>query len=157
MINYSKLANNYRPDKIKTLLVGEAPPQSGKSYFYLPVDKVHPGSLPGTVFIHYFGILPQSKKEYAYFLDELKRRGIWMIDITNVPENVWLNKRKWEKNEEAIQRIANQLPKLKQRISDLGVNEKDVIILLARNDYASKVRALFPNSVKTSWSKFRNG
>jgi len=155
-MDYKELSERYRPNKIKTLLVAEAPPQNGKTYFYLPVDKISPGSLPGTVFIHYFGILPQGKDEYVYILNKLRRRGIWMIDITNIPEKVWIDRKKWIKDDDAIQRIANQLPNLKQRILEMDVNEKDVIFLLARNDYASKVNLLFPNSKRTTWSKFRS-
>jgi len=157
MINYSDLANKYKPDIIDTLLVGEAPPQSGKSYFYLPVNQVNAGSLPGTVFIHYFGILPQSKKEYIYFLEQLRRRRIWVIDIIDEPVEVWINRSKWIKNPAGINKISNNLPSLKKRIAELNINERDVTFLLARNDYASKVRTLFPNSIKTTWSKFRNG
>ena len=155
-VNYAELSKNYKPNKIKTLLIGEAPPQSGKSYFYLPVDKVYYRSLPGTIFIHYFGILPQGKNEYVYFLNELKRRGIWIIDITDEPVQVWINRKKWIKNPNSINTIVKNIPVLKNRILDMGINEKDIIFLLARTDYIKNLRIYFPLSRMITWSKFRN-
>ncbi len=35
-IDYLALSQAYRPAMIRTLLVGESPPPSGTSYFYLP-------------------------------------------------------------------------------------------------------------------------
>ena len=60
-IDYISEAEKYRPDTIKTLLVGEAPPPNGQTYFYLPRELKNSGtirndrSLPATIFCHYFG------------------------------------------------------------------------------------------------------
>ena len=92
MINYEQESEKYRPTKIKTLLVGEAPPQSGDAYFFVP-RRVTYNSLPGTVFIHYFNKLPKNKSEYITMLKELQNMGIWFTDIINEPLQVWLDRR----------------------------------------------------------------
>jgi len=155
-MDYSQLAEDYKPHKINTLLVGEAPPQSGKSYFYSPTKsgKVNEISLPSTVFKHYFGKLPQNRKEYLSFLDSLFDMGIWVIDITDKPVKVW--KEKYVLDMDVIQEIINSLPVLKNRIKDLEVDEKDVIFLAARRNYKKDIRKLFPASTVVEWSKFRN-
>jgi hypothetical protein len=33
-MNYQNLAQALKPEKVKTLLIGEAPPPQGKSYFF---------------------------------------------------------------------------------------------------------------------------
>src|SRR5262249_42960003 len=82
-IDYLALSEAYRPAVIRTLLVGEAPPPSGASYFYLPALLHKPPhirdnrSLPATIFYHYFHQVPESKDEYAVFLSRLKDLGIF--------------------------------------------------------------------------------
>ena len=39
MINYVELAGKYKPESIKVLLIGEAPPPNETSYFYKVPDK----------------------------------------------------------------------------------------------------------------------
>ncbi len=78
MINYFKISEKYRPLKIKTLLIGEAPPFSGKKYFYLPDTiqnriREENTSLPATIFYHYFDTVPRDVVEYEKFLIELQR------------------------------------------------------------------------------------
>lgn len=61
MINYSLEIEKYRPKVIKTLLIGEAPPLNGKTFFYLPkqinfMNSIENNtSLPATIFNCYFG------------------------------------------------------------------------------------------------------
>lgn len=154
-MNYKKLAKKYKPKKIKTILVGESPPQNGKTYFYLPIDKITIGSFPGTIFKHYFNRLPIDKKEYISFLEVLQSWGIWVIDITDKPVKVWVDRKNWIKDEKVIKKISNKLPRLKRRISRLKVSEDNVTFLLARNDYKSKVKKLFPYSSYYDWKSFR--
>ena len=80
-INYLRGSEIYRPDTIKTLLVGEAPPPNGESYFYVPQNPNNnrlvrdDRTLPATVFNHYFGRRPNDGKEYRAFLFRLKKGG----------------------------------------------------------------------------------
>jgi hypothetical protein len=85
-MDYQSLANKYRPSVIKTLLIGEAPPPAGKSYFYLPYQMSRASlendtSLPATIFGHYFGRKPDDKVEYITYVESLKEMGIFLIDI----------------------------------------------------------------------------
>lgn len=86
-INYFQESEKYRPDIIKNLLVGEAPPSSGKTYFYVPkalsddIPIRDHRTLPATIFYHYFQTRPISKNEYTDLLLLLKKKGIFLIDI----------------------------------------------------------------------------
>jgi len=86
-INYFQESEKYRPDIIKNLLVGEAPPSSGKTYFYVPkalsddIPIRDHRTLPATIFYHYFRTRPISKNEYTDLLLLLKKKGIFLIDI----------------------------------------------------------------------------
>ena len=92
-MDYEKLALTNKPHTIKTLLIGEAPPPNGKSYFYKVPEKYptrkssieDDTSLPATIFNHYFGRRPEDPQEYEQFLKCLKERGIFLVDILNKP------------------------------------------------------------------------
>ena len=77
-IDYLAASEKYRPEVIEILLVGEAPPPSGKAYFYVPTTLRRAKSirdnrtLPATIFHHYFQKLPVTEDEYAALLWRLK-------------------------------------------------------------------------------------
>ena len=93
-IDYRRLSEDFKPDAIKVLLIGEAPPPNGKSYFYTIPEKYptikysieDDTSLPATIFNHYFGRRPLNEKEYEKFLCLLKEKGVFLIDIIH---NLW--------------------------------------------------------------------
>jgi len=160
MINYDELAKEFKPNIIRQLLIGEAPPPTEKSYFYMPT-KPGPGfhfSLPGIVFRHYFGRTPKSRDEYVEFLKELQNMGVFVIDITNAPLEVSrkIPGEKWPKVvPESIEELKNSLPALKKRIKNMGIDEHDVIFVLPRQHYLSNITKLFPDSiVYKSWKSF---
>lgn len=136
MLNYRMLANKYRPDnEIKILLVGEAPPPSGKKYFYNIPENYRPKaniekdtSLPGTVFNHFFDRLPNNSKDYEDCLVMLKDNGIFLIDIYEQPIQVRNNK---EKSLPVIFSDSN-LEDLNSRIHSIISERTEIIFLLAR-------------------------
>jgi hypothetical protein len=93
-IDYLRESDKYRPKTIKTLLVGEAPPFSGKTYFYAPcmlpnaIPVENDRSLPATIFNHYFQERPRTTGQYINFLLKLKEKGIFLIDICTEPIKV---------------------------------------------------------------------
>ena len=114
MINYFEISGKYRPSKIKTLLIGEAPPPSGKKYFYLPDaiqnrSRAENASLPATIFYHYFDIVPSDVVEYERFLRKLQNMGIFLIDIIDEPL------------------------KIRDRNSNNGINEDNLKYLISQN------------------------
>lgn len=156
MINYSKERKKYRPEDIKTLLIGEAFPPDGKSYFYVP-KKLSLGrsiendrSLPSTIFNHYFGRRPESIDEYVKYLNRLKNQGIFLIDILEEPIRI-------RDNEQNKNYLISQIPNLRAKIHslDITLKEENWIFLLARKSYKKKLNEEFPLSKKISWIDFR--
>lgn len=163
MINYVELAGKYKPEKIKVLLIGEAPPLNGTSYFYKVPDKypsrkttiVNDTSLPATIFIHYFGERPKDPNEYSWFLEYLKESGIYLIDIINEPLEI--RRKDKSLNQENINKLISteNLNELENRINSLKNNDSKVIFLLARTKYLKSLRIKFPNYSFVTWKCFR--
>jgi hypothetical protein len=156
-IKYSKEAGKYRPELIKTLLIGEAPPPTGKTYFYIPKVPVRKGSLPATIFQHYFGMIPKTEKEYTDMLKSLQKDGIFLIDIYDEPIRILdKTKPKW-RNMENLDKLIREIPKLSEKMKKRKINIKDenITFLLARNDYKKEIKQNFPDSKLVSWKKFR--
>ena len=90
-INYFKESEKFRPEEIEILLVGEAPPPSGKTYLYVPKPMLikrpikNDRSLPATIFYHYFRERPKTVERYIELLNKLKDRGIFLMDIVDDP------------------------------------------------------------------------
>lgn len=154
-MKYEELAFKFKPTRIKTLLIGEAPPPNGQTYFYkipdkysIPNSKIEDDtSLRATIFNHYFGSRPIDIKEYETFLDCLKKRGVFLIDIIN--ENLVISKRNQPLNKENINKLVSieNLLDLKNRISNLVTIETKVIFLLpSGRPYIKKLIEEFPNS-----------
>jgi len=155
-INYTQEAGKYRPNKIKTLLIGEAPPPSGKTYFYIPKVPVR-GGLPATIFQHYFGQNPKTEKEYADMLKRLQKNRIFLIDIYDEPIRILdKTKPKW-RDMENLEKLKDEIPKLRGKMKKKKVNvqDKNITFLLARNDYKKEIKQMFPESKLIFWKKFR--
>lgn len=156
MIDYEKERNKYRPKNIRTLLIGEAPPPSGKFYFYVPKEMKNgrsiedDTSLPATIFNHYFGERPESISEYTEFLEKLKEMGVFLIDIIDVPIRIRGNKQ----NEKYL---ISKLPELQAKIDNMGIElpQENWIFLLARTSYKIKIRESYPLAPKIRWKEFR--
>jgi hypothetical protein len=155
MIDYEALRNKYRPERIKTLLIGEAPPPNGKTFFYLPKEMSRrpiedDASLPATIFNNYFGKRPDSIPEYSEFLLRLKDQGVYLIDIIDEPKKIRGNKQ----NEcDLVEEISD----LETKIAKLGIAlpQECWIFLLARNSYKKKIRECYPSAQMIRWKDFR--
>jgi hypothetical protein len=155
-IDYFIEAQKYRPSIVRTLLVAEAPPKGGHTYFYVP-KSMNPGipiarqsSLSATIFYHYFREIPATEKRYAELLNRLKRRRIFLIDICDEPIGV-------RNSPEGLQRITREIPKLRAKLRRLKIRigEDRIIFLHARKNYSRKLRSAFPTSRHTCWMCFR--
>ena len=157
-LDYATLANQYKPNHVETLLIGEAPPNNGEKYFYkIASDYTIKGvkveedaSLPATIFNHYFNRRPNDAIEYEDFLKQLKQRGIFLIDMFEAPIEVRGNR----ENSKVILSQANILD-LKHRISQYVQDERKIIFLLARNGYSTELKKTFPLAQYFSWKEFR--
>lgn len=74
MIDYLIESKKFKPDKVTTLLIGEAPPPNERTYFYVP-QEMNPNrdirsysSLPATIFYHYFKTIPDTIEKYQSLL-----------------------------------------------------------------------------------------
>ncbi len=155
-IDYFAQSEKYRPVTITTLLIGEAPPSSGKRYFYLPqkMSDARPikgdTSLPATVFYHYFQRRPTTEDEYEALLVRLQKAGIFLLDICDEPIKVRGDK-------QGVQRIIGEVSNLRGKIESRGiwVSDQDIVFLLARKNYLKHIRHEFPDSQHIRWIDFR--
>jgi hypothetical protein len=156
MIDYSIERNKYRPQHIKTLLIAEAPPPSGKSFFYVPKPLQlnrsieNDTSLPSTIFNHYFERRPKSVREYKLFLRCLQRKGVFLVDLLDEPIRIRGNK---ENEKYLISKIPDFRNKIK--LMDITLEEENWIFLLARSSYKKKLKEEFPLSRRIRWIDFR--
>src|SRR3974377_1408350 len=137
VINYFEESENYKPEKVRVLLIGEAPPPSGKTYFYIPREMTNnlpiekDTSLPATIFHHYFKKRPKTEDEYKALLMELKKLGIFLIDICDEPLRIRDNNGIHRGNlDRLIMEIANLRNKIELR--GISIEDKDIIFLLPR-------------------------
>jgi hypothetical protein len=155
-INYFRESEKYRPKKIEKLLVGEAPPSSGKTYFYVPklmsenISIRKDRSLPTTIFYHYFQTRPTTVDKYIDLLLLLKKKGIFLVDICDDPIKV-------RGNPEGKQRIIDEIPNLRKKLISRKIKtaDEEILFLLARTSYSNHIRTEFPNSKLKRWIDFR--
>lgn len=156
MIDYTKERNKYRPEIIKTLLIGEAPPPSGETFFYVPriislAKSIEDDtSLPSTIFSHYFDKRPETIEEYERFLRQLQKQGIFLIDILDLPLKI-------RENKENELYLVSQIPNLRDKVKSMkiGLDESDWIFLLARTSYTKHLNREYPLAQKIRWKDFR--
>src|SRR6266568_6691406 len=79
----SNAATRYRPDRVELLLVAEAPPGSPERYFYFTNVRQH-DSLFRYVCRVLLGREP-SRARKAVLLEELRSRGVFLIDLKQTP------------------------------------------------------------------------
>jgi hypothetical protein len=159
-LDYKSLANKYKPDNIKVLLIGEAPPPNGETYFYLPVQLnlnqtiENDRSMPATIFNHYCGRRPENKIEYEEFLNRLKLYGIFLIDIYE--EHIRIRGRHGliQENFEIVKANIASLPKRIKNISGVSGHTK-LIFLMPRPNYNTTIIQYFINPIIKEWIEFR--
>lgn len=168
-MDYNKLADKYKPEKIKILLIGEAPPPNGKNYFYKVPEKYpirkstieNDTSLPATIFNHYFGRRPIDEKEYEEFLGLLKEKGVFLIDIIHEPLEI--RRKDKSLNIENIDILVSpkNLDNLITRIESLPISDEiEIIFLLARKNYKKRLKDYLKGKIKSepayrAWKDFR--
>lgn len=160
-MNYTSLSREFRPDKIRILLIGEAPPPNGKTYFYLIPKNYKPKgridkdqSLPATIFNHYFGKRPDDSLEYEAFLHKLRENEIFLIDMIEEPIRIRDKNGIIKENIDILLSDKN-IEALKNRIKSHGHEETKVIFLLARRNYKKRLKMLFEDSEFITWKDFR--
>lgn len=157
-IDYLAQSEKYRPKVIETLLIGEAPPPNGKTYFYLPttlrnnVPIARNRSLPATIFHHYFQRLPVDQEEYRELLLKLKRLRVFLVDILDEPIRV-------RGSRDGLRRIIESIPTLRAKFErrNIDVSDECIVFLLARTNYRKWIRQAFPKSSLVRWIDFRMG
>lgn len=167
-LDYSKESEKYLPNVVKTLLIAESPPPNGNTYFYVvpksdsfyskkkcPIEKDK--RLSSTIFYHYFKKRPKNPQDYSELLDRLSEKKIFLMDISDKPLKI--NDKRFEhwRNPDALKGLINEIPNLRSKIENRcgTVDDKDIIFLLARNNYKKKLTSIFPNSEFIRWNKFR--
>lgn len=156
-LNYKQIAEEYKPHKIKTLLIGEAPPPDGESYIYIPHVPVPETSLPSTVFQHYFGKKPSTIEEYKAYLEKLCEHEIFVMDICDLPLRIRNDNFPDRVDPQQLAVLISHIPLLYQKIISRGINipGEQIIFLMARNRYYRQIRENFPKSKAFLWRDFR--
>jgi hypothetical protein len=162
-LDYSGLSENYRPSKIETLLVGEAPPPSGEKYFYYPKE-MNPerdvrgyASLPATIFYHHFKSIPSTKEEYKEMLSRLQEKGIFLIDILDEPIRVRDRSYPRQVNPVQLRKVIDAIPKLRSKMKSrkIEISDGDITFLDPGHGYERYVRMEFPSSKIIKWADYR--
>ena len=159
-IDYFKESQKFKPKQVNTLLIGEAPPPSGKRYFYVPRPMSNQiaieadRSLPATIFNHYFQRRPETVQEYVNLLNRLKEMGVFLMDIVDEPIKI---RDKGGINQKTLDYLISKIPQLRKRIRARGIHisDENITFLLARNNYKKQVQEEFPNSRLIRWIDFR--
>ncbi len=162
-INYLLESEKYKPKKIKTLLIGESPPPSGKTYFYVPKPMSNKRliedewSLPATIFYHYFKERPETIERYIELLERLKDEGVFLIDIVDDPIKISDRKVKGCIVKNNLEYLISRIPLLRNKTRSRGIDIEDenIIFLLARKQYKKYLDEEFPKSQKRKWIDFR--
>jgi hypothetical protein len=86
---YEQLRDQYRPDRLEVLLIGESPPDpgaGGRRFFYAPtlqIDNLYRGIAQGL-----YGDHPDvDSTDKPAVLQRLQADGFWLIDATDQPVN----------------------------------------------------------------------
>lgn len=162
-IDYFEKSEKYKPLVVKTLLVGEAPPPSGKTYFYVPKPMSNKRlikddrSLPATIFYHYFREIPETVERYTELLNKLKDKSIFLMDIVDEPTKISDRRLKGGIIQENLEYLLSQIPLLRNKIRSRGIDidDENIIFLLARKHYKKHLDVEFPSSQKIRWRDFR--
>ncbi|RYZ57558.1 MAG: hypothetical protein EOO14_10835, partial [Chitinophagaceae bacterium] len=91
---YSVARNKYKPRRIETLLIAEAPPDSLDRFFYFEDVKRQ-----DSLFLEIMGVLyPDQKQRYLAsgrdtavkeeLLETFKEDGFWLLDLSEVPLSI---------------------------------------------------------------------
>ncbi len=161
MINYEYLSNQYKPNQIRTLLIGEAPPPNQKSYFYKIPEKCSASlaieqdtSLPATIFHHYFGVRPSTPKEYEKLLTCLRHHGIFLMDMINEPLLIRDRSAEGGIHLENLEKLFSEenLGSLKKRISEVADPQTRIIFLVPRT-YKKMYREKLANHLDIKLTK----
>ena len=101
---FFRLAEAYRPQRVRVLFVAESPPQKNRrgrwTHFYLPEEKP-PGEDPSTLFWAMAEVLAlaeacgatraEARRDRATWkpllLEEFQRRGLWLVDAAKCAVN----------------------------------------------------------------------
>ncbi len=126
---YAAARNRYRPEDLRVLLIGEAPPCDLDRYFYFE-------NVPrqDSLFLEIMGVLyPEQKAQYlaskrdpdrkAALLEQFQSDGFWLLDLAEVPHEVT-----------GLPPEAS-LPSLLERVQAAADPERTRIILIKANVY----------------------
>ncbi|MEM2102127.1 MAG: hypothetical protein QXM22_01270 [Candidatus Bathyarchaeia archaeon] len=113
-LDYVLVRNNYKPSKIKFLLVAESPP-AFEGYFYLDSATGRDYLFKETM--KAIGLFPEDKRMQRGFdkrplLKEFQRRGFFLIDVSYKPVNSMTRRKRRLVIREAIPRLVAETVEL---------------------------------------------
>lgn len=93
MLDYNKLREEYKPDSIRLLLIGEAPPNGGNRYFYeVPVKEYDYLFMAvfqaiDEVYFYEYERTKRPKEMKESILSTLRYKGVFVTDLCHIPED----------------------------------------------------------------------
>jgi hypothetical protein len=119
---YDELREQYRPDRLKVLLLGESPPDpgSGERRFFYSAVLTYDNLYRGVAEALYGNDATTAVADKQATLERMTRDGFWLIDAVQEP----INKRSQGQRRAAIR---DAVPRLVQRCKELSP-ERGVVI-----------------------------
>jgi len=168
-LDYLELSEKYKPENIglktKTLLVAEAPPPSGTSYFYLPgklakYENIEDArTLPHTIFYHHFTDIPLTIGKYEEYLKRLQKMEIFLMDILDEHLKIRDSSSSSGINQENYKKLLLQISKLRDKIKNRGIQIEDENIIFLDPyhvySYHKELKKEFPESEIIRWIVYR--
>ncbi|RMF55223.1 hypothetical protein D6745_02835 [Candidatus Woesearchaeota archaeon] len=92
-INHEKLANEFKPNKIKCLFIAESYPNNDNNYFYNYISECIPifySSIMDVLYNNMYKTFPKK-----FMLEQFKKDGFFLVDtiIGNIPKGTGLSKK----------------------------------------------------------------
>lgn len=141
---YQHYAEDFKPKKIKFLLIGESPPLTPEGqelrYFYNYKNNVGRNVLLSTISFVFIGRGFRKGNNKKEFLNKLCEKGVFLVDATYTP----INKKNKKERREIIK---EDYPSLKKNILNLNLSS-DTKFFLIHNNVVFAIGEMLRNDFK---------
>ncbi|MGH2765512.1 MAG: hypothetical protein ACRDKA_06335 [Actinomycetota bacterium] len=109
---YDALREQYRPETVQVLFVGESPPDpkdAERRFFYSPTLFKADNLFRGVMKALYDAQSPQLAGRKTWWLERFKADGFWLMDLTDRPVNTMPSRERRQARREAVPQAIERL------------------------------------------------